>query len=99
MEMIIVKTTKMCFQVQYLFIFWCQTFVKDETIIQGENYVALAKLKPLWSTWPKRPNGKRHDTKLYEIFKCNTQALSSFGKIEGWCFWKVLIFILIHITL
>jgi hypothetical protein len=47
MEMIIVKTTKICFQVQYLFIFWCKTFVKDETIIQGENYVALAKLKPL----------------------------------------------------
>jgi hypothetical protein len=26
---------------------WCKTFVKDETIIQGENYVALAKQKPL----------------------------------------------------
>jgi hypothetical protein len=51
---------------------WCKIFVKDETIIQGENYVALAKLKPLWSTWPKISNGKMHDTKLYEIFKCNT---------------------------
>jgi hypothetical protein len=44
--MIIVKITKMCFQVQYLFIFWCRTFLKDETIIQGENYVALVDALP-----------------------------------------------------
>lgn len=85
MEMIIVKTKKMCFQVQYYLFnvinlfqnmvhqfLWFKTFVKDETIIQGKNYVALTKLKPLWSTRPTRSNGKRHDTKLYEIFKCNT---------------------------
>jgi hypothetical protein len=58
--MIIVKTTKMCFQVQYYLFnvinlfqnmvhqfLWFKTFVKDETIIQGKNYVALTKLKPL----------------------------------------------------